>query len=176
LPIISLPVISLIIAVSRNGVIGRDNELPWRLRSDLQRFKRLTIGHTLLMGRKTFDSLPKVLPGRKSIVLTNDESYHVDHDDVLVVNSMDAAIKHVSVDHKLYIIGGASIYRQFAKLANEFLLTRVHADVEGDTFIDPFDSSGWHLQQTEYVPAGEHNEFPSTFEHWTKSGTVQAVR
>ena len=158
--------ICFIVAVSRNHVIGRSNELPWKLRCDLQRFKRLTMGHAMLMGRKTFESLPKVLPGRKSIILTRDPDYQVDHPDVTVVRSMEEATQLLLPTDRLYVIGGAEVFHQYLSIATDVLLTRVYADVEGDIVLPPFDFTGWNCIEQEYVPADDKNDYPSQFEHW----------
>ncbi len=161
--------ICFIVAVSRNHVIGRNNELPWKLRCDLQRFKRLTMGHAMLMGRKTFESLPKVLPGRKSIILTRDLNYRVDHPDVAIVQSIDQATQLELPTDQLFVIGGAEVFRQYLSKATDILLTRVHADVEGDVALPPFDFTSWECIEQEYVPADEKNDYPSQFEHWVVS-------
>lgn len=158
--------VCLIVAVSANGVIGRDNDLPWKLRSDLQRFKRLTMGHAILMGRKTFESLPKVLPGRKSIVLTRDESFRVDHPDVIVVRDIEAALDCLPPNETIFVIGGANIFAQFLPIATDLMITRVLQDVEGDTYLSPFDLSDYRLVSSEDVPADQFNDHATAFEHW----------
>ncbi|MBB6189814.1 dihydrofolate reductase [Sphingobium wenxiniae] len=134
------PEIVLILARADNGVIGRDGDLPWRLPADLKRFKALTLGHPMIMGRKTFDSLPGLLPGRRHIVMTRDESWagqgaEVAHD---VQSALRCAAAPI-----VMVIGGADIYRQFLPLADCIELTEVHIDVDGDALIPYPDSADW---------------------------------
>lgn len=160
--------ICFIVAVSRNHVIGAHNDLPWRLRCDLQRFKRLTMGHTMLMGRKTYESLPKVLPGRKSIVLTRDPQYRTEHPDTLVVNSWDQALAAPWISERIFVIGGADIFQQFLPMATDIYITHVLADVAGDVTLQPFMLEDWISVEQEYVPADDKNQYPSLFEHWVR--------
>ncbi|QHD67386.1 dihydrofolate reductase [Sphingobium yanoikuyae] len=136
----SRPDIVLILARADNGVIGRDGDLPWRLPADLRHFKALTAGHPMLMGRKTFDSLPGLLPGRRHIVLTRDlewmgEGAEVAHDVDAAIALADAPV--------LMVIGGAEIYRLFLDRADRIELTEVHVDAEGDTHIAYPDQADW---------------------------------
>ncbi len=127
------------------------------------------MGHAMLMGRKTFESLPKVLPGRKSIVLTSNPAYHVDHHDVRCIHRFENAFHGLTNKDKLFVIGGATIFQQQLNKADEILLTHVLANVEGDTFLAPFDLHDWQLIESEYVPMDERNDFPSRFEHWVRN-------
>jgi dihydrofolate reductase len=163
--------ICLIVAVSQNGVIGRDNDLPWKLRSDLQRFKRLTMGHTILMGRKTFESLPKVLPGRKSIVLSRDENFRVAHPDVTIARDVGSALSQISAEELVFVIGGANIFAQLIPLATDLMLTRVLKRIEGDTYLPPFDLADWQLIASEDLTADEFNEYATRFEHWRRDSS-----
>lgn len=130
------PEIILILARADNGVIGRDSDLPWHLPADLRRFKSLTQGLPMIMGRKTFDSLPGILPGRRHIVLTRDRNWETDS--VEIASSLTAAIKLANAPH-IAIIGGAEIYRQALSFADRIELTEVHIDADGDTILDNFD-------------------------------------
>ena len=127
------PPITIVIARARNGVIGRDGTLPWHISEDLKRFKRLTMGSAMVMGRRTFDSLPGVLPGRRHIVLTRNRSWSAPG--VEVVHSVDDALQ-AGRGEPLSVIGGADLFALFLPLADRIELTEVLADVEGDTFID----------------------------------------
>ncbi len=129
--------IALILARADNGVIGRDGALPWRLPADLKRFKILTMGRPMVMGRKTFDSFPAPLPGRRHIVLTRDRHWRAARAEV--AHSVDAALSMAGDD--MMVIGGAEIYTLFLPLADRIELTEVHAAPEGDTVVPPF--IGW---------------------------------
>ncbi|MFF0345825.1 dihydrofolate reductase [Kribbella sp. NPDC004875] len=128
----------LIAAVGRNGVIGRDNDLPWRIREDLQRFKQLTLGHTLVMGRKTYDSIGRPLPGRRTVVVTRQPDWSADGVDV--THSLDDALRY---DGTLYVAGGGEIYRQSLPHATHLELTEVHQSPEGDVTFPTIDAADW---------------------------------
>jgi dihydrofolate reductase len=141
-------IISLIVAVSRNGVIGVDNQLPWHLPDDLRYFKSVTMGKPLIMGRKTHESIGRPLPGRANIVLTRDRQWTADG--VVVVNDLDAAIAAAkracdasNVD-EVMIIGGEQIYKMTLGTAHRLYLTEVDADVEGDAFFPAMDTQQWY--------------------------------
>ena len=147
--------IALIVATSQNNVIGLDNQLPWHLPEDLQYFKAVTMGKPILMGRKTFDSIGRPLPGRVNIVLTRDTNWTAQG--VEVVNDLDAAIaasekacKAADTD-ELMIIGGEQIYRKFLPVANKLYLTKVEAEIEGDAYFPAIDSKQWR-QVAEKIP------------------------
>ena len=137
----SRPPITLVVARASNGVIGKDGGLPWHISADLKRFKALTMGTVLVMGRKTFDSLPKLLPGRRHIVITRDRGWHADG--VEVAHTPDEALS-IAGGNPVSVIGGADIFRLFLTLADGIELTEVLANVDGDTFIDdPRGSGDW---------------------------------
>ena len=143
--------ITLIVARAQNGVIGRDGTLPWHLPADLKRFKALTMGTVMAMGRKTFDSLPGVLPGRRHLVLTRDPSWTAPGAEV--VHSVEEAVAAAG-GQPLSVIGGAEIFRLLETLADRLELTEVQADVAGDTFLpDPRDSGNWRELSREDHPA-----------------------
>ena len=153
--------ISIIVAASRNDVIGKDNDLIWHLSSDLKRFKELTTGHHIIMGRKTFDSIGKPLPNRTSIIITRQENYSVDG--CIVVNSMDEALAKVENDEEAFIIGGGSIYEEALAKADKIYLTRVHHNFEGDTFFPKLDYKEWEsVTRIDNLP-DEKNPFPYSF-------------
>lgn len=133
--------IVLIAAVGSNGVIGRDNDLPWRIREDLQHFKQLTLGHTLVMGRKTYDSIGRPLPGRRTVVVTRQLDWAADG--VEVVHSLDDALK-LADGNDLYVAGGGEIYRQALPHADRLELTEVDQAPDGDVTFPAFDRSTWH--------------------------------
>ncbi|HEY8134053.1 MAG TPA: dihydrofolate reductase, partial [Thermoanaerobaculia bacterium] len=152
-------IVSIIVAVSDNNVIGKANRIPWRQSADLKRLKSLTMGHHLLMGRKTFESLERPLPGRTIIVITHDRNFSVDG--VLTAPSLERAIEMARLDEEVFIGGGAQIYEQSLHRADRMYLTRVHAEVEGDTFFPEFDDvTEWNLVDVEHCEADERNEYP----------------
>jgi dihydrofolate reductase len=154
------PLVSLIVAMAQNGVIGRDNALPWRLPEDLKRFKAFTLGKTLLMGRKTYESIGRPLPGRANLVLTRDRGFRAPG--VVVVHSVEEALAHAA-DNELVAIGGAEIYRLVLPFARRLYLTHVHADVPGDTYFPDFDPTQWADVEWRMHPADEQHAYPLTF-------------
>ncbi|HYO79127.1 MAG TPA: dihydrofolate reductase [Thermoanaerobaculia bacterium] len=156
--------VSIIAAVSTNGVIGRDNQVPWCQRTDLKRYRALTMGHHLITGRKTYESVGKPLPGRKTVVITRDPNYRADG--VLVVHTLDEALRvaEAAGDSEAFINGGAEIYAQSLHRADRMHLTRIHAEVEGDTFFPDFDDAAeWQLTDSEHFEADEKNDHPYSF-------------
>lgn len=163
-----LPRIALVVARARNGVIGRDGGLPWRLRSDLQRFKAVTMGKPSVMGRKTWESLPlKPLPGRLNLVLSKDESF--EPKGAVACLTLDEAIEIAreqavedGVD-EVCVIGGAGLFEAALPRARRLYLTEVEAAPEGDVHFPPFDEGTWVEVSSEAVPAGEKDDHPFVF-------------
>ncbi|MBV9727003.1 MAG: dihydrofolate reductase [Gammaproteobacteria bacterium] len=155
------PLISLIVAMAQNGVIGRDNSLPWRLPEDLKRFRAYTLGKPILMGRKTFESLGRPLPGRTNLVLTRARSWSADG--VIVVHSVEEALMQAASSDELVVIGGAEIYRLILPVARRIYLTHVHADVPGDITFPEFDSTQWADVECSSQPADDEHAYPLTF-------------
>jgi dihydrofolate reductase len=149
---------SIVVAVARNGVIGRDNRLPWKLPKDLAYFKRVTMGHPVVMGRRTWESIGRALPGRLNIVVTRNPS--LDAPGATVVPSLADAWKAAGNADEVSIIGGTSIFRETLPIADRIHLTEVEADVEGDTFFPDFDRGEWVEQEVERHPADERHEYP----------------
>ncbi len=137
------PVLTLIAALARNGTIGRDNTLPWRIPEDLQRFKALTLGHPVIMGRKTWDSLGRPLPGRLNIVISRDPMYLATGATVATSLPQAMTLATAQAPEEIFIIGGAEIYRLALPLAQRMQLTQIDADVEGDAHFPPFDRTHW---------------------------------
>lgn len=137
--------LSIIVAVAHDGVIGANNTLPWHLPEDLKRFKALTMGHHIIMGRKTYDSLGRLLPGRTTVIVTRNENYKVEG--ALVANSLDAAIALCENDDEVFLIGGAELYQAGLKLAHKLYITEIELDVAGDAFFPKLASTEW--QETE---------------------------
>jgi dihydrofolate reductase len=153
--------VSLICAASQNGVIGRDNRLPWHLPADLAHFKRLTTGHYILMGRKTYQSIDKPLPKRVNIVITRQADFQADG--CLVAHSLQEALDACPVDDEVFIIGGAEIYRQVLPVVNKIYLTHIRQDFEGDTFLFEIDSLVWQeVFREDFVP-DQKNQYPYSF-------------
>jgi dihydrofolate reductase len=147
--------LSLICAMAENRVIGRNNSLPWHLSEDLKYFKASTMGHCIIMGRKTWESIGRPLPGRTSIVVSRNPDYQAEG--AKVVQSLDEAIKlaesvaEIDGREEAFVIGGAGLYAAALPKAQRFHLTRVHAEVEGDTYLEEFDESQWReVKRTEY--------------------------
>ncbi|MEW7985619.1 MAG: type 3 dihydrofolate reductase [Candidatus Thiodiazotropha sp.] len=155
------PLISLIAAVASNGVIGVDNGLPWRLPADLQHFKSLTMGKPIIMGRRTWESLPGLLPGRRHIVVTAKRDYRAVGCEL--VHSVDEALQVAGEVPEVMIVGGGGLYRQMLPRANRLYLTRVEADVAGDAFFPEIDWSEWQEVSRDSHPADERNQFAYTF-------------
>jgi len=155
-------IVSIIVAVSDNNVIGLNNRVPWRQSTDLKRFKTLTVGHHLLIGRKTYESLDRPLSGRTIVVITHDKDFHADG--VLTAHSIERAIEMARLDEEIFIGGGAQIFEQSLHRADRMYLTRVHAEVAGDTFFPEFDDvTEWNLVDVEHCEADERNEHPYSF-------------
>jgi dihydrofolate reductase len=155
------PLVSLIVAMAQNGVIGRDNALPWRLPQDLKRFKAFTLGKPVLMGRKTFESIGRPLPGRENLVLTRDRSWFAHG--VIVVHSVDEALTQARASEELVAIGGAEIFRLVLPFARRIYLTHVHADVPGDTYFPDFDAAQWADLECSTHPADDEHAYALTF-------------
>lgn len=133
--------ISLIVAVAKKGVIGVNNTLPWHLPEDLKRFRALTTGHHIIMGRKTYESLGRLLPDRTTVIVTRNKNYMVEG--ALIAHSMQDAIKLCKNDAEVFIIGGAELYKEGLKLAQQLYITEVDLDVPGDAFFPDLDFSEW---------------------------------
>lgn len=159
--------ISFICAASQNGIIGRDNRLPWHLPADLAHFKRLTTGHPILMGRKTYESIGKPLPNRTNIVITRQTDFQANG--CLVAHSLQAAFDLCSTDDEIFIIGGAEIYRQTLPVANKIYLTRIRRDFEGDTFLFELDPSVWRETFREDFAPDKKNKYSYSFITYEKS-------
>lgn len=155
--------ISMIVATSENGVIGKDGDMPWRLSADLKNFKKITTGHSMIMGRKTWDSIQRLLPGRTTVIVTRREDYKVEG--AIVVNSLEEALSATD-DESPFVVGGAEIYRLALPLVSRIYLTRVHAEIDGDTFLPEIDFGQWKKVESESHKADEKNSQDYTFEVW----------
>ena len=164
----ALPQLVLVVARARNGVIGRDGDLPWRLRSDLQRFKALTLGKPCIMGRRTWDSLPlKPLPGRLNLVLSRDESFEARG--AVVCTTLDEAVEIARETAEedgvgeVCVIGGVALFEKALPRAKRLYLTEVGAEPEGDVLFPAFDEAAWIEVSSEAVPAGEKDDHDFVF-------------
>ena len=153
--------LSLIVAISDNHVIGRNGQLPWHLSADLKRFKRLTMGHHIIMGRKTFDSIGRQLAGRTSIVLTCQANWSVEG--VLKAADLETAITLAADDEEVFVIGGSQVYQLALPMVSSLYVTRVHTTVDGDTCFPEISADNWQLQQTESHTADEKNDHDYSF-------------
>lgn len=169
---------SIIVAMSENRVIGRDGDLPWRLPDDLKRFKALTMGHHMLMGRRTYESIGRPLPGRTTIVLTRDPEWRAEG--VLRAHSLEAALKLAAPPESTessgpFIVGGGELYQQALPLVNRMYLTLVHATVEGDAYFPDFDRGDWETIAEERHEADDRHEYAFSFIDLRRIGDGQAI-
>lgn len=153
--------LSIIVAVAQEGVIGRNNDLIWHISEDLRHFKAVTSGHPIIMGRKTYESLGRPLPNRTNVVITRRSD--LDAEGCTVVGSLEEAIKLFPTTEEVFIIGGGQIYAQAMPLADRFYLTEVEAPFEGDTFFPEWDRAEWEVIEEQRFERGEKFEYPFTF-------------
>ena len=159
--------ITIIVAAAENDAIGKNNDLIWSLPDDLKRFKRLTSGHCIIMGRKTYDSFPGLLPNRKHIVISK-KSHGYFHDEVIVVNNFKDAVKATNGDENPYVIGGGQIYNLAMKYCDIIELTRVHEKFEADTFFPKINEDKWQLINEEKHEMEERHKYSFTFKTYLK--------
>ena len=160
--------ISLIVAASTNNAIGKNNQLLWNLPNDLKFFKNKTWGMTVIMGRKTFEAVNKTLPGRVNIVITTKENWKAEN--VWAAKNLDDALKQAETTNckEIFIIGGGEIYKQSIEIADRIYMTRVHAQLEGDTFFPVIDESNWKLTDNIDFAADEKHQYAYSFQLWEK--------
>ena len=140
--------ITLVAAIASNNVIGKENSLPWNIPEDLKRFKQMTSGHTILMGRKTFDSIGRPLPNRQNIVMTKDENF--EREGIKVINGLDEALELIKKSNEdVFVIGGSKIYELFEPVANSLAITRILKDFEGDAFFPDINWDLWQIEKEE---------------------------
>ena len=154
--------LTIIVAVAENNAIGKDNQLIWHLSDDLKRFKALTRGHFIIMGRKTFESFPKPLPNRTHVVITRQANYKVP-EGVILAGNLEDAIEAAKSDSQPFIIGGGEIYKQAMKIADTIELTRVHHSFEADTFFPEIDASVWEETSNIFHDKDENHEYEFSF-------------
>jgi dihydrofolate reductase len=158
----------LVAAVATSGVIGRGKALPWHLPEDLRRFKALTLGKPVLMGRRTLESIGRALPGRRNLVLTHSASVSVPG--VETVASVAEALERCSSERELFVIGGAELYRLTLPLASDLYLTRVHGQIAGDTYFPDLDLAQWRELERSEWPLDERHAYAMSFVHLERGG------
>lgn len=159
---------SLLVAAAENNTIGKNNQLAWHLPNDLKFFKNITWGMPVVMGRKTFESVNKPLPGRFNIVITRQKNWQAEG--VIVSASLDDALQKAAETNckEVFIIGGGEIFKQSMDLADKIYLTKVHAEVEGDTFFPVIDETKWELANSQHFGADEKHKYAYSFQTWKK--------
>lgn len=150
-----------IAAVGKNNELGKDNDLLWHLPDDFKRFKTITTGHHIIMGRKTFESFPKPLPNRTHIVVSRQNNYPDEH--CIVVNTIEQALDAVKDEEKAFVIGGGEIYKQFMPYVNEIELTKVDGEFDADAFFPEIDENLWKLTKSEFHPIDNKHQYAFTF-------------
>ncbi len=151
----------MIAAAAENNALGKDNDLVWHLPDDFKRFKRLTSGHHIIMGRKTFESFPKLLPDRTHVIITRKEDYSPEN--TIVVHSMEEALKVSKLDDQAFIIGGGEIYKMGMEYADRIELTRVHGEFEADTHFPEIDKSEWEIVKDQFHDKDEKHDYSFTY-------------
>ncbi|KGK31835.1 dihydrofolate reductase [Cellulophaga sp. E6(2014)] len=156
--------VTLIAAAAENNALGKDNDLLWHLPDDFKRFKTLTTGHPIVMGRKTFESFPKPLPNRTHIIITRDKNYSITFENCQIVHSLDAALAVASeIDENIFIIGGGEIYALGLEKATHIELTRVHTTFEADAFFPDFDKNNWELIKEVHHAKDDKHKYDFTY-------------
>ena len=157
--------LSIIVAKSKNNVIGKDNKLLWKISDDLKRFKNLTEYHTIIMGRKTFESLGRILPNRKHVVLTHNLDYEIDNENVEIVNSIHDLDKYINSKEECFVIGGGLIYTLLLPFTQKLYITQIDKEYEGDTFFPKINLLDWdEIGREEILP---NDQFPYKYEYIT---------
>lgn len=156
--------LSIIVAVAKNNIIGGDNKLLWRIPEDLKRFKQKTMDKTMIMGRKTFESLPGILPGRTHVVLTRDKSYKVDSENVIVVHSLEEILNsYLNSEEEAFIIGGGEFYNSTINHCTKIYLTKVNKDFEGDTYFPNINYNDYEITYSSEEKINPNDNLPFKF-------------
>ena len=155
--------LSIIVAKAKNNIIGKDNKLIWHLPEDLKRFKALTTGHTIIMGRRTFESLGRVLPNRKHVVFSQNPDFKVDDENVEVVHSLLQIQEYIESDEEAFVIGGAMIYGLLMPYVTKMYITQINQEFEGDTFFPKFNLEKWKIVDTQKGIKDENNNLDYEF-------------
>lgn len=162
-----MPPLAILVAAAENGVIGKDGRLPWHLPDELKLFKSLTMGHTTVMGRKTWDSLEKPLPGRRNVVLTRQKDFEAPG--ALVLHAFEDIARLEKDEPPVFVIGGAALVEEALPIAEHLHLTRVHASPEGDTFMPEVDFEKWQLVEEKHHERDDRHQHAYTYQHWRRA-------
>ena len=161
-------IVSLVAAASDNNVIGKNNTLPWRMPADMKFFKNLTMGHTVVMGRKTYESMGKPLQGRKNIVITRNNDFKAEN--CIVLGSFSEVLEYCKTEDEIFVIGGAQIYHQLIDKADKIYLTRIHGNFDGDAHFPVIDIKEWDETYQSHFQADEKNPYPYSFLEFSRRG------
>ncbi len=162
--------LSIIVAISKNNVIGKDNKLIWHLPADLKRFKELTTGKTIIMGRKTFESLGRVLPNRKHIVLTQNKEWKIDDCNVKIISSIKELENEIEEEKENFVIGGATIYKLLMPYTKKMYVTKIEEEFEGDTYFPEIDENEWKIEKIENGIKDDKNPYDYKYITYKKIG------
>ena len=149
--------LSIIVAKAKNNVIGKDNKLIWNIPYDLKRFKDLTTGHTIIMGKKTFNSLGRVLPNRFHIILSSDKNFKVENENVRVINDVNELDKYINDNEEHFVIGGGMIYKLLISKCSKLYITQIEKEFDGDTFFPEINENEWKILKTESGPKDDND-------------------
>ncbi len=149
--------LSIIVAKSKNNVIGKYNKLIWNIPDDLKRFKNLTTGHTIIMGRKTFESLGRVLPNRFHIIFSTDKNYRIDSENVKIINDINELDNYIIDEKEHFVIGGAMIYKLLISKCNKLYITQIEKEFEGDAFFPEIDLNEWKVEKEQIGPKDDND-------------------
>ncbi len=155
--------LSIIVAKASNNIIGKDNKLIWHIADDLKRFKKLTTGHTIIMGRKTFESLGRVLPNRYHIVLSRNKDFSIENENVKIIPDISFLDEYIKDNEEHFVIGGASIYKLLMPYVQKMYITEIEKEFEGDTSFPEVNMEEWTITEKEEGPYDEKNEFKYTY-------------
>jgi dihydrofolate reductase len=164
----------LVAAVAANGVIGRDGKLPWHLPEDLKRFRALTMGHHIVMGRKTYESIGRLLPGRTTVIVTHNRDYAVPG--AVTASSVEDAVSKCAGDDEVFVIGGARVYQAALPSAERLYLTLIQAEVQGDTCFPAWDAREWVLRSSEALPPEPSSGAPVEYRVYERKRTANVAR
>ena len=151
--------LSIIVAIAKNNAIGKDNKLLWHLPEDLKRFKRLTTGHNIIMGRKTFESLGRVLPNRHHIILCNDAKLNIQDENVEILDDISKLDKYINSEEENFVIGGATMYKLLMPYAKKMYITEIDKDFDGDVYFPEISLNEWKATEREQGPEDNENDF-----------------
>ncbi len=160
--------LSIIVAVAKNNVIGKENKLIWHLPADLKHFKEITLGHTIIMGRKTFESLGRVLPNRKHVILCNDMELNVENENVEVLEDVSMVKKYVDDEEENFVIGGATIYRLLMPYADKLYITHINQEFDGDVTFPEINKDEWKVVSREKGVTDEQNPYDYEFVNYER--------